>query len=179
MVNDESRLVRRAVEGDERAFEEIVKRYERTVYNVAYRMVRSHDDAMDIAQTVFIKAYRNLSSFNDAYKLFSWLYRIAVNETINHIKRERRTAHLDCETVADRGTPVDRLAQLELGERIQDALMELKLDYRIVVVLKYFLELSYREISEIVGIPEKTVKSRLFTAREKLRDVLVRQGLSR
>jgi RNA polymerase sigma-70 factor (ECF subfamily) len=179
MVYDDSTLVRRAIEGDERAFEEIVRRYERTIYNVAYRMVKSHDDAMDIAQTVFIKAYKNLTSFKPEYKLFSWLYRITVNETINYIKRERRTVSLDCDLVSDRRNPGDDLLRLELGERIQNALMELKLDHRIVVVLKYFLELSYSEISEIVGIPEKTVKSRLFTAREKLRDVLVRQGLSR
>lgn len=179
MVDGDSVLVKQALEGDEAAFEEIVRRYERTIYNVAYRMVRSHDDALDITQTVFIKAYRKLATFNPTYKLFSWLYAIAVNESINYIKKRNRTVPTDCDLAVDHRTPGDAIERAEVGEQIQTALMGLSIDYRIVVVLKYFLELSYREISEIVDIPEKTVKSRLFTARERLRALLVKQGVRR
>jgi len=179
MVDGDSALVTQALKGDEAAFEEIVRKYERTIYNVAYRMARNHDDALDITQTVFIKAYRKLASFNPAYKLFSWLYAIAVNESINHIKKHSRMVPTDVEVGVDPRTPADSIERAEVSEQIQEALMGLSLDYRIVVVLKYFLELSYREISGIVGIPEKTVKSRLFTARERLRVLLVRQGVSR
>lgn len=179
MVDGDSVLVKQALKGDETAFEEIVRRYERTIYNVAYRMVRNHDDSLDITQTVFVKAYRKLSSFNPSYKLFSWLYAIAVNESINYIKKQSRMVPTDLDLGVDQRTPADAVASAEVGEQIQTALMGLSLDYRIVVVLKYFLEMSYREIAEIVGIPEKTVKSRLYTARERLRVLLVKQGVSR
>jgi len=179
MVNDDSRLARLASEGDEEAFETIVRTHEKTIYNVAYRMVRSHDDALDITQTVFIKAYRKLHTFKPGHKLFSWLYRIAVNESISHLRRSRPTLELDGERVAGNSSAVADVERAEASDRISAALLELSVDHRVVVVLKYFLELSYREISEIVGIPEKTVKSRLYTAREKLRGILIGLGVSR
>ncbi len=177
---DDSKLVSRAIGGDQRAFEAIVQRYERTVFNVAYRVVKDQDDAADITQSVFIKVYRKLGSYDPRYRFFSWIYRITVNESINHLKRTKRRAEVDCGPEArGRGTPWESLAQTEKSDFLQNALMVLKLDYRVVIVLKYFLELSYREISEIAGIPEKTVKSRLFTGRQLLRDILVRQGYAR
>lgn len=179
MIADDAKLAARAAEGDGRAFETIVERYEKPVYNAAYRIARDPDDAADITQTVFIKAYRNLGSYDPSRKFFSWLYRIAVNESINYIKKMHRSIAVDEELGVSSESPSRDLEQVEAGDQIQRALMELKLDHRIVVVLKYFLELSYSEISDIAGIPEKTVKSRLFTARQQLRDVLVKQGCER
>jgi RNA polymerase sigma-70 factor (ECF subfamily) len=177
---DDAKLVKRALGGDQGAFEAIVQRYERTVFNVAYRIVKDRDDAADVTQAVFIKIYRKLGSYDPRYRFFSWLYRITVNESINHLKRTQRRAEVDCGREArGRSTPWDSLAQTEKSDFLQSALTALKLDYRVVIVLKYFLELSYKEISEIVGIPEKTVKSRLFTGRQLLRDILARQGYAR
>jgi len=175
-IEEERRLALEAAAGDEGAFEAIVERYERTVYNAAYRIARDPDDAADITQSVFIKAHRKMHTYDPSYKLFSWLYRIAINEAINYVKRARRMVPVEDELGTSRESPSADFAQYEASDQIQHALMRLKLDLRIVVVLKYFLELSYSEISDIAGIPEKTVKSRLYSARQELRDVLIRQG---
>ncbi|MFH1501806.1 MAG: RNA polymerase sigma factor [Candidatus Eisenbacteria bacterium] len=178
-VDDDKRLALKAARGDGKAFEAIVERYEKTVFNAAYRIAKDPDDAADITQAVFIKVHRKIGTYDPSYKLFSWLYRIAVNEAINYVKRARRMVPVESELGESRESPAGDVAYVETSDQIQHALMELKLDYRIVVVLKYFLELSYAEISEIACIPEKTVKSRLFSARQELRDILIRQGYER
>jgi len=176
---DDSRLAVRAARGDGRAFEKIVERYDRTIYNLAYRMVRNEDDAEDITQAVFIKVFRKLDTFDPDRKLFSWLYRIAVNECLNHLKRRKHEVVADHDYAVARQCPWDDVARGERSELLEGALMELKPEYRVVIVLKYFLEFSYREISDIAGIPEKTVKSRLFTARQQMRDALMGLGYRR
>ena len=173
---DEARVIQRARDGDAGAFETILERYEKPVFNAAYRIVANYEDAADVTQTVFLKVHRNLGSYKPEYKFFSWVYRIAVNEAINFSKRRGRERPLEDAVVAGKGDSVDHLARIALDEMIQGALTALKTDYRVVVVLKYFLELSYKEIAEIVGVPEKTVKSRLFTSRELLREMLVKRG---
>jgi RNA polymerase sigma-70 factor, ECF subfamily len=180
LSNEEDRkLALEAAAGDDGAFEAIVERYERTVYNAAYRIARDPDDAADITQSVFVKAYRKMHTYDPSYKLFSWLYKIAVNEAINYVKRARRMVPVEEDLGTSRESPAGDVEYYETSDQIQHALMRLKLDHRIVVVLKYFLELSYAEISEIAGIPEKTVKSRLFSARQELREALLRQGYER
>ena len=176
---DEARVIERAREGDTRAFETILGAYEKPVFNAAYRIVANYEDAADVTQTVFLKVHKNLGSYRPEHKFFSWIYRIAVNEAINFAKRRSREHPLDDAVAASQGDSVDHLARIARDELIQGALRALKTDYRVVVVLKYFLEMSYKEIADIVGIPEKTVKSRLFTGRELLRQALVRRGYSR
>jgi RNA polymerase sigma-70 factor (ECF subfamily) len=176
---DDSRLAVKAARGDGRAFEKIVDRYEKTIYNVAYRMVRDEGDAADIAQTVFIKVHRNLDRYDPDRKFFSWLYRIAVNECLNHIKKRRHEVVADRDYAVARQSPWDDVARGERSELLEAALTELKPEYRVVVILKYFLEFSYREISEIADIPEKTVKSRLYSARQQMRDSLMGLGYRR
>ena len=178
-VDSDEKLTVRAAKGDEDAFEELVRRYQRPVYNAAYRIARDPDDAADISQTVFIKAYRKLGTFDPSRKFFSWLYRIAVNESINFVKRKNRSFSVEGDLGESRSSPASDYAQIEAGDQIQRALVQLKLEYRIVVVLKYFLQLSYAEICEIAGIPEKTDKSRLFTARKQLREILIGQGYAK
>lgn len=176
---DEARVIEMAREGDSRAFETLLERYEKPVFNAAYRIVADYEDAADVTQTVFLKVHQKLGSYKPEYKFFSWIYRIAVNEAINFGKRRRRERPLDDALAARQGRSVDHLARIASDELIQGALRALKMDYRVVVVMKYFLELSYKEIGDIVGIPEKTVKSRLFTGRELLRQELVQRGYSR
>jgi len=175
-ANDDKKLAERAAGGDKRAFEAIVERYEKVVYNAAYRIAKDPDDAADITQAAFIKAYRKIDTYDPSYKLFSWLYRIATNEAINYVKRSSKMVFVDDDLGTSRQSPADDVAYIESSDQIQQALMQLNIDLRVVVVLKYFLQLSYAEISEIAGIPEKTVKSRLFTARQRLRNVLIEQG---
>jgi RNA polymerase sigma-70 factor (ECF subfamily) len=176
---DDSRLAVRAARGDGRAFEGIVERYEKTVYNVAYRMVRDEEDAADLTQAVFIKVHRNLGRYDPERKFFSWLYRIAVNECLNHIKKHRHEVVTDGDHAVSRHSPWDDVDRGERSELLEGALMVLKPEHRVVIVLKYFLEFSYREISDIAGIPEKTVKSRLFSARQQMRDALMGLGYRR
>jgi len=164
--------VTRCLRGDASAFEPIVCRYQRVLFAVARRMLGNHEDALDATQNVFIRAYERLETFDSERRFFSWIYRIAVNECLN-IRRARRPGEPlgeGLETALE-----DPEHSAEAGERsavIDSALVKLPEDYRLVVVLRHFADLSYSEISEVTGVPEKTVKSRLFEARHRLGELL-------
>jgi len=177
-------LVRQSLEGDREAFGVLVDRYQKPVYNIALRILRDEADAEDAAQSAFIRAFQRLKTFDASQKFFSWLYRIAVNESINLLKQQNRFERFEGGTgddVPDSGTE-EHEARIEAESREQqllDGLMELRVDQRVVIVLKHFQGLSYIEIGEILGIPERTVKSRLFTARTVLKNVLLKKGMGR
>ena len=124
-----------------------------------------------------MKAFENLDSYDPKYKFFSWIYRIAVNGSINQIKRNRKLEPMDEEPNALDGGPDTELEGGDLSRSIQEGLMALSDDYRTVVVLRHFSDLSYREISEVLEIPEKTVKSRLYSARQSMKEGLVARGI--
>lgn len=171
-------LVDRCLRGDNVAFEMLVSKYHKPVFNLALRMAKVTEDAEDITQTVFVKAYEKLDSYNPAHRFFSWIYRIAVNESINFCKRARpKDDYESSVTGATRQTPEEDFRVGELGEQVVGAIGRLKLDYRLVIVLKHFHDFSYREMSEVLQIPKKTVKSRLFTARQQLKTILEREGI--
>ena len=171
-------LVRACLAGDRRAFEQLLLRYEKPVYNVALRMLRTPEDAQDITQTVFLKAFENLATYDVSHKFYSWIYRIAVNESINALRRKDRQADpLGDHHAAPGPGPATAADTAQTDVRIQSAIAGLSTEYRTVIVLKYFVECSYAEISEILEIEEKTVKSRLFTARQRLKDLLAAQGV--
>jgi RNA polymerase sigma-70 factor (ECF subfamily) len=176
MSDTDLELVDRVKSGDRSAFESIVNRYERTVFNSAYRIVGDRDDAADITQTTFVKVFEKIDTFKPSFKFFSWLYRISVNEAYNHQKRRMQAATVELEPPASQPGPYEDLRQSERCEHLERALEEMTYDYRIVIVLKHLMLLSYREISEILNVPEKTVKSRLFSARQVLHRQLVEQG---
>lgn len=159
------------------AFEELVARYERVIYNAAYRMLGDREDAKDITQGVFLKAFENLGSFDQGGRFYSWIYRIAVNESLNLLGRRGRMEPLEAEQESESRGPEETLAGEELGRLVQEALMMLKPDYRAVVVLRHFAECSYEEIAGILQIPEKTVKSRLFSARQIMKGHLADKGI--
>lgn len=165
-------LVHRYLDGERAAGEALVNRFHRSVYNVALRMLGNVQDAEDVTQTVFGNAFSALDSYDPKYRFFSWIYRMTVNESLNTLKRRRNVVSLD----ASFGAPADGESETaaEAEESVGRALMELKPDDRAVVVLRHFVSFSYEEISDVLGIPVKTVKSRLFTARERLhRSLLV------
>jgi RNA polymerase sigma-70 factor (ECF subfamily) len=176
MPEDITEDAMRISKGDRRAFEQIVDRYEKKIFNMVYRMVNDYEDAMDITQTAFMKAYDKLDYYDPNYKLFSWLYRIAVNEAINFIRKRKRTVTLSYDPVSRGANPEETLARSEQAARLEQAITELKPDYRVVIVLRHFMDLTYGEISEILEIPLQTVKSRLFTGRQQLRDILIKQA---
>ena len=173
----DARLVRDCRRGDRKAFETLLRNYERPIFNAALRILDNRDDAKDVTQTVFLKAYENLDRYNPKYRFYSWIYRIALNESINVINTRKRTKPIDEDGAPDWRSPEEAAGEAELSNRLQDALMSISADYRTVIVMKHFLDCSYREISEILDIPEKTVKSRLFTARQRMRDALKASGL--
>ncbi len=156
----------------------LIGRHEKAVFNVALRMTKSYAEAQDITQAVFIKAYEKLSEYDAQYKFFSWIYRITVNEALNFIKRKRLFDELDPnqDYPSFTHTPADDYEESELSRNIQSALMHLKADYRAILILKHFAGLSYHEIAYALDVPEKTVKSRLFTARQMLKQILLKQG---
>ena len=177
MYDDEDvKTIRKILKGDLRAFEKLVVKYQRPIYNGAYRMLNQHEDAEDVTQSVFLKAFENLNSYDPRYKFFSWLYRILINESINFLKHRSIADETDADAVPEIEDKHDRQGQIELEKDIQEALMELSSDYRSVIVLNHFQGFSYNEMSTILHIPEKTVKSRLFTARHLLKDILLHKG---
>jgi RNA polymerase sigma-70 factor (ECF subfamily) len=169
-------LVQRCRGGDRRAFETLVDRYQKPVFNAALRMLRHQEDARDVAQTVFLKAFEHLADYDPKYRFYSWIYRIALNESINVISRRSRHEPISGEEIDERRGAYDELASEQVGHRVQGALMAIKPEYREVLVLKHFLDLSYEDIGQVLQLPEKTVKSRLFTARQLLKDALSTSG---
>ena len=166
--DDDVVCVARCLQGDASAFEPIVRRYQRVLFSVARRMLGNHEDAMDATQNVFVRAYQNLETFDPDRRFFSWIYRIAVNECLNARRSRRPDETLADALVDERASPLEAVAALERSESIDAALVNLSEEHRLVVVLRHFADLSYTEISETIGVPEKTVKSRLFDARQRL-----------
>lgn len=173
--DDDQALVEGCRNGDRIAFAALVARYQKPVYNAAYRVLGNADDAADAAQAVFLKVAERLGEYDPRYKFFSWLYRIAVNESIDVLRRNGREDQLDDDfdlPGADSANPEWQLAEAQISRLVQAALMKLKDDDRVVITLRHFSECSYREIGEILGLDGKTVKSRLFEARNRLRGLL-------
>jgi RNA polymerase sigma-70 factor (ECF subfamily) len=170
-------LVERCRNGDRRAFEALVGRYQKPVFNAALRMLRNPEDARDVAQTVFLKVYEHLGDFDPSHKFYSWIYRIALNESINVLDRRRRLEPISGEEIDERLGAEDEVASEQSAQRVQRALMMIKPEYRAVIVLKHFLELSYEDIGQVLELPEKTVKSRLFTARQMLKEAIQDYGI--
>ena len=164
-------LVGRARAGDTAAFEQLVERYHRVLFTVALRMLGEYEAADDAAQAAFVKGYQKLDSFDPARRFFSWIYRILVNECLN-VRRDHRTLEPIPPDLRDPATPADFFERAERRERVQAAILALTIEYREVVVLRYFTELSYEEISEALHVPAKTVKSRLHTAKARLAAML-------
>lgn len=175
MNEDERQLVARCLRGDTAGFEPIVERYTGVLFGTAMRILGDYEDARDATQNTFVKAFEHLDSFDPARKLFSWLYRILVNECLNARRARRADEPLEEQTAAGEG-PLEAAAASERRDRIRAALLALPSESRQVVVLRHFGDLSYAEIGEVLGLPERTVKSRLFTARQRLAELLVSRG---
>ena len=174
MDEDDRALVERFRRGDRDAFAELVARYQGPVYNAAFWVVRRAEDAGDVCQTAFLKAAERIDDYDPKFRFFSWIYRIALNEALNLVRDHGREEALDesVELVSEAAGPDDRVHAGQRARRLQDALMRLPTNDRIVVTLRHFSELSYAEIADALGIEEKTVKSRLFEARQRLRAML-------
>ncbi|HEX4779370.1 MAG TPA: sigma-70 family RNA polymerase sigma factor [Usitatibacter sp.] len=168
-------LVERCRQGDRAALGTLMRRYQRAIYNAAYRVLGNGEDAADVAQSVFLKVAERLDEFDAERRFFSWIYRIAINEALNVLRRKDHEEPLDAEDELPGAESLDpeRIAlAAQLAGRVQHALMSLRFDDRIVITLRHFSGCSYGEIATILELQEKTVKSRLFDARTRLRGLL-------
>jgi RNA polymerase sigma-70 factor (ECF subfamily) len=170
---DDAALVSRSLAGETAAFEVLVERYQKVLYTVAFRMLGNPDDARDATQAALVRAFERLSTFDRQFRFFSWLYRIVVNECLNVIRARRPQEELTPAFAAAAGTPFDAAASHERRAHVQAALLRLSPDYRAVVVLRHFGGLSYDEMAATLGVPAKTVKSRLHSARLRLGEMLL------
>ena len=172
MSNDDDQLqLARCKTGDQAAFAVLVNRYHRPLYHAAFRVLGNAEDASDITQIVFLKVAERIDEYDPRYKFFSWIYRITINESLNLLRNHQREVALDDDIEiadTDEMNPEQRYQTTEVGEQVQQALMRLKMDDRVVITLRHFSEFSYREIGDILDLEEKTVKSRLFEARQRL-----------
>lgn len=184
---DEAALVERAKSGDDSAFTELVNKYERRVYRMAKQITQSDEDAEDVLQESFLKAYTHLSSFQGQSKFYTWLTRIAVNEALMKLRKRKsdRTVSLDEPTDTGEDTvvreiavwdddPEQRYSRDELRDILDNAVKQLKPAFRTVFVLRDIEELSTEETAEILGLSIPAVKSRLLRARLQLREKLTR-----
>lgn len=190
--HSDAELVAECQDGDTAAFDELVRRYKDRLYNVVYRFVGNHADALDVVQETFVRAYRGIDTYKGHAQVYTWLYTIAANLARNHLRDRGRkgrdkgtslealgeTAPLRAQhAMAINETPRTLAQQHELEEALQDCLDRLPGHYRLVFVLRTYEDLNYEEIALSVGCPQGTVKSRLNQARRHLAECLKKHGL--
>jgi len=184
-THDDMELVARVKNGDQVAFRALFDRYNRRAFAVALGVVKNQSDALDVVQEAFVKVHKHLDGFQGTSSFYTWLYRIVMNLSIDHIRRSRKVTEFDetvrrDETLADGATlpqaahesPSKSAVRKELTEHIQAALEELPEYHRAVIVLREVEGLSYEEMAKILRVPKGTIMSRLFHARRKMQDRL-------
>src|ERR1043165_3465789 len=181
-------LVVRAVAGREESFEELVRRYQRPIAAYVYRMVGDYEAALDLTQEVFIKVYNSLSRYRSEFKFSTWIYKIAHNSAVDHLRRygtreqsltggvEGEPRELPLES--RRLSPEQEYAGKERREEIEYVVRQLPSAYRELILLRHSHDISYDEIAEVTGLPLGTVKNRLFRAREVMRQQFVERGIT-
>jgi len=182
---DDNALVARTLEGDATAYRGLVERYQTRIYRVIFGMVRNPEDARELTQDAFVRAYKNLERFGGRASFYTWVCRIAMNRAIDHLRRQKhRQAEAFDENIAShdesgvislahhRDDPRRNLERKRLRERIAEEVAQLPEEHRQVIILREIDGLSYKEISAVMDIPVGTVMSRLYTARKKLQTAL-------
>jgi len=184
-VREESDLVRAAAVGDLEAYDELIQRYQERIYATIYHMTSNHEDANDLAQETFIKAFNSLKSFRGGSSFYTWVYRIAVNKTINFLKQRKNRYHMslndldahvegdpDLVALVSEDTPHRHAKLSELQEKLNEALQKLSEEHRLAVVLHDVQGLPHDEIAKLMNCNVGTVRSRLFYARQQLQGLL-------
>lgn len=168
---DDNALIQLILNGNTNAYEHLVTKYQKAIYNLLFRMFHSKEEALELTQAVFVKAYLKLNTFCDNYKFFSWIYRIAVNEALTHLKKAQRYSNLD----EIKGNFFSEELE-EISERqqlLQNAIQKLPEKYKVLIIMKYYDNIPYKEIAQILKTEEKKVRSRLFDARDLIRKNLI------
>jgi RNA polymerase sigma-70 factor (ECF subfamily) len=173
---DDREAIQACQRGEREAFDRLVERYQRDVYRLCFRYVNNHHDANDMAQEVFLKAYRAIAKFRGDSSFSTWLYRIAVNTCLNFRAARKPPAEELSENVADAGAPVlDRLERDERSQRVREAVARLPEKQRATLILKVYQDLTHEEVAGILGSSVGTVKANLFHALANLRKTLGRE----
>jgi RNA polymerase sigma-70 factor (ECF subfamily) len=184
-LNEEQVWLEQARQGDKAAFGKLIEAYQTPVYNLAYRMLNNSGEAEEAAQEAFIRAYTRLDSYKPAHKFSTWMLSITSNYCIDLIRKRRALllsideplpAHPALQSEKSKG-PESQMVMSEQQEMVQGLLQELPEDYRQAVVLRYWYEMSYDEIAEVMNTTVSAIKSRLFRARRQLAEVGVAQGI--
>jgi RNA polymerase sigma-70 factor, ECF subfamily len=172
--------------GDIPAFDQLVRRWDRKIQGVIYRLVGNHDEARDLSQEAFLKAYRALGTFKQEARFSSWLYQIAINATRDRLRRRRRRTDLSLDDVEEKGesslrdagpSALDLIESSDLSRAVAVAMAALPEEQREVVILKEYEGLTFPEIAETLDVPLSTVKTRLYRGLGQLRIRLERQGI--
>jgi len=184
-INEDAELVARAQAGDPAGFDALVVKYSPRLYGLVYNMTSNHEDTNDLLQEVFAKAYRSIKGFRGKSSFYTWIHSIAVNMTINFLKKRGRRYHLslddddsgvqndkDLVELASNSNPVREADLAELQRRLNEAMMKLSHDHRAVVTMFDIQGMPHAEIAKILGISEGTVRSRLFYAHRQLQNFL-------
>ncbi len=190
MKSSSSDLIKQAIEGDETAYKQLMTNYHGAIFNLLYKMVRNKEETEDLVQEAFMKAFAALPSFNEEYAFSTWLYKIAINNCIDHMRKKRLKTYSINKPVQSKDGELDRefpdtsmspdrdVLNEERTLLIEAAIDELPENYKVAIVLRHSEEKSYEEIAEILNIPLGTVKARIFRAREmlkkKLKDKIIR-----
>ena len=181
-------LIVSAVAGRADGFEELVRRYQRPITGYVFRMLGNYESSLDVTQEVFIKVYNSLTKYSDEYKFSTWLYRIAHNAAIDHMRRNSMaTQSIEVENadgtfqlqIESRNlSPEQEHERGEWRNEIEAVVKCLPATYRDLIVLRHSRDLSYDEIAEITALPLGTVKNRLFRAREMMREIFIDRGFT-
>jgi len=182
---DDEMLVRRTQSGDTRAFDSLWQKYSPRIYSLVYNMTSNHEDANDLLLEIFSKAYRSINGFRGRSSFYTWIHAIAVNMTINFVKKRGRRVQMsldDMDTnvqndkdfleLTATNTPLREVDLSELQKRLNEAMMKLSVEHRAVVTMFDIQGMPHAEIARILGVPEATVRSRLFYAHRQLQNYL-------
>ena len=185
MNKDDSKNVDRALKGDQQAYTELLNKYRGAIFNLVFKMIKNREEAEDLVQETFVKAFSALPSFDEQYAFSTWLFKIATNNCIDYLRKKKlKTFSIDKPTEAKEGeikqtykdakTPDPEVDTIEKERSfiIEDAIKCLPAKYRDAIILRHKEDKSYEEISEILNLPIGTVKARIFRAREKLKKYL-------
>ena len=182
MNRSDEALADQVIKGNLAAFEELVSRYQKPVFKVAYRMVGQKEEAEDLAQEVFIHVYQKMGHFNPAKNFKPWLYRVAVNTCISRLRRKQKVVFLSFDDALTGSVEFETIRYLspdqnielqELQQEVQQAILKMPENYRAMIILRYQLDLNNSEIAEVLGITKENVEVRMHRAHKYLRRILL------
>lgn len=184
-LENEKVLIDRCKNGEIQAFEELIRGYEKKVFNIVFRIIGNYDDAQDISQDIFVKVFKSIRNFKEKSSFYTWLYRITVNECMDIIKKRKKASVYSLDTPIESDgdqitrdikdsseSPEEKIERKELRSYIEEALNSISHEHRVMIILRDMQGFSYEEIALITKCPEGTVKSRINRARKALKELL-------